>query len=165
MLVSLVLRHVSPPARILEIGCNAGRNLGFLFDAGFTDLAAIEISKPAVDRFRTAFPHAFAAADVRIASVEEAIRDFQSASCDLVFTMAVLEHIHPDSEWILAELVRVTRRWIITIEDEAGVSERHFPRNYKLVFERLKMTQKEEDAALEPYGLPAGFVARVFEKR
>jgi 2-polyprenyl-3-methyl-5-hydroxy-6-metoxy-1,4-benzoquinol methylase len=165
MLVALVERHASPGTRILEIGCNAGRNLSFLFEAGFTDLTAIEISKPAIGRFREAFPDVFAATDVHNASVEDVIRDMPSGSFDVVFTMAVLEHIHPDSDWIFGEMVRATRRCIITVEDEVGVSERHFPRNYQHVFERLGMTQKEESAAMGTYGLPPGFVARVFEKR
>lgn len=164
-LVSLIRKYAGFESRIMEIGCNAGRNLNFLFHAGFQNLSAIEISERAIAKFREAFPEVAAHVDIRHAPVEEALSDYQSNSMDMIFTMAVLEHIHPDSSAIFGEMVRVARRWIVTIEDEMDISERHFPRNYKRVFEKLGIRQLEEGPAMERFGLPAGFVARVFEKK
>jgi hypothetical protein len=79
--------------------------------------------------------------------------------------MAVLEHIHRDSEWIFRKLARCTRRFLVTIEDEGSVSERHFPRDYGEVFQALGLTQIECVRDLRSHGLSHSFVARVFEKR
>ena len=37
-LVELIKRYAEPNAEILEIGCNIGRNLNYLFNAGYTKL-------------------------------------------------------------------------------------------------------------------------------
>jgi SAM-dependent methyltransferase len=48
-LVQIVSRFAQPRARILEVGCNVGRNLNSLFGPGFREaLAGIEISAEAV---------------------------------------------------------------------------------------------------------------------
>lgn len=164
-LVSLVQRYVAPNASIMEIGCNAGRNLNFLFRAGFENLQAIEISERAIATFREAFPEVACHVSIRNYPVEQAIPGYEDNSVDLIFTMAVLEHIHNESSGVFSDMVRVARRWIITIEDEMDVSDRHFPRNYRRVFEGLGMKQIEEMADMDQYGLPTGFITRVFEKQ
>jgi pseudaminic acid biosynthesis-associated methylase len=76
---------------VLECGCNIGRNIGFL-NAVLPDASksAIEISKPAFQQVtqRYALKHAFNG------SIEES--DLP-AGFDLVFTLGVLIHIHPDN--------------------------------------------------------------------
>ena len=78
--------------------------------------------------------------------------------------MAVPEYIHKDSEWVFAEMARITKNLLVTIEDERGSSWRHFPRNYRKVFERLGMKQTEDLNCHGVDGLSAAFYARVFEK-
>jgi SAM-dependent methyltransferase len=56
LLVDLVRKYVSEDARILEIGCNVGRNLHFLFESGFRNLEGIEISEDAVKLVKDTFP-------------------------------------------------------------------------------------------------------------
>ncbi|MCH2666131.1 hypothetical protein MK139_17565 [bacterium] len=55
-LFSEVLSFLPSDARILEIGCNAGRNLDYLFRAGYTNLWGIEIGSAAVEMFGATFP-------------------------------------------------------------------------------------------------------------
>lgn len=96
--------------------------------------------------------------------IEEIIKELRDGEFDIVFTMAVLEHIHTDSEWIFSEMVRITKDFLITIEDERGISWRHFPRNYKNVFESLRMKQIEEINCSEVDELGSDFFARIFKK-
>lgn len=161
-LVELAKRHSPIDASVLEIGCNAGRNLDHLHRAGYTDLSAIEISQAAIDVFRSTYPAAAQATDIRVGAVEDAVRDFTDGQFDLVFTMAVLEHVHKTSEWVFPEIARITGSLLITIEDERTHSWRHFPRNYGTIFGALGMAEVEQVA--KPLDLPGGFVARVFRK-
>jgi pseudaminic acid biosynthesis-associated methylase len=76
---------------ILECGCNIGRNIGFL-DEVLPDASKsiIEISKPAFDFVTSQYnlEKSFNGAIVD--------SDFTDGEFDLVFTMGVLIHIHPD---------------------------------------------------------------------
>jgi SAM-dependent methyltransferase len=167
-LVELIKRYVEPNAKILEIGCNVGRNLNCLFNAGYTKLGGVEISEDAIDLMKQAYPEMAKQIKIWNTPIEDVIKNFEDDSFDVIFTMAVLEHIHPDSEFTFPEMVRITSKYIITIEDEKGVSWRHFPRNYKKIFESLGTKQIYEfDSAIERReieGLGSTIYARVFKK-
>ena len=167
LLLELVRQHLSvDPARasILEIGCNVGRNLNYLFGAGYLNLTGIEISENAVRLLRQEFSALAAASRIHVAPVEEKIREFVDGEFDLVFTMAVLEHVHDQSAWIFTEMVRVTKELLITVEDEREVSERHFPRNYGRVFTMVGMKEIHSLRCDSIEGLGPGFFARIFRK-
>lgn len=164
-LVEIMQRYATRNANILEIGCNVGRNLHYLFLAGFKNLEGIEISEKAVQSLRQSYPEMARHTKVYNAPVEDMIGDFTDCQFDIVFTMAVLEHIHPDSECIFPKMVRITKDFLITIEDEHGTATwRRFPRNYKKVFQALGMKQVEEINCSEVDRLNANFFARVFKK-
>jgi hypothetical protein len=116
-----------------------------------------------VDLLRSTYPDL---ADVRIvnAPVEDVASALPDHGYDVVFTMAVLEHVHTDSEWIFRELARAAARFVLTIEDEKARSERHFPRDYRAVFEPLGLREVERRSDLAAYGLSPSFVARIFAK-
>ncbi len=161
-LLEIVERHVSPTVKVLEIGCNIGRNLEFLHRAGFVNLAGIEINEEAVQLLKARSPGLARAATIHTAPAETVLPTFQDQEFDLIFTMAVLEHIHTDSEWIFPEVARITKEVLLTIEDEGHYAPRNFPRNYRNVFEPLGFTQVEKLNCEGIEGLGLGFVARVF---
>jgi pseudaminic acid biosynthesis-associated methylase len=83
---------MKPISSILECGCNIGRNIDFLNEVyPHASKSIIEISKPAFDfvTSRNELALAFNGA------IEDA--KFEEASFDLVFTIGVLIHIHPDN--------------------------------------------------------------------
>lgn len=159
-LVKTVGQHFDKSASIFEIGCNAGRNLQHLFRAGFRNLQALEINPAAVELLRQANPE-LAQVPVHVGSVEEKIKSFPTDGLDLTFTMAVLEHVHEKSDWVFAEIARISRN-LLTIEDERSYTTRHFPRNYRKVFEALGMRQVYEERGLPD--LSDVFVLRLFRK-
>jgi len=163
-LVELLKRYADSQSVILEVGCNVGRNLNYLFLAGFKKLVGVEISKDAIRLLKQSFPELAKYAKIYNMPVEEIITEFEDGAFDIVFTMAVLEHIHPDSEFIFSEMARITKRFLVSIEDEQGVSWRHFPRNYKRVFESLGLEQVEEFNCSGVHGLGGDFFLRVFKK-
>jgi SAM-dependent methyltransferase len=152
--------HAQPRDKILEIGCNAGRNLNTLFEAGFTRLAGLDINSQAITLLQNSYPRMARSTQLHVGAVETQIRLFADCAFDVVYTVAVLEHIHRDSEWVFAEMARIAGRLIITLEDEVQKSWRHIPRNYRTVFERLNFEQVEERTA----GLHPSFVLRIFQK-
>ncbi len=163
-LLKLIKKYVNPQEKILEIGCNVGRNLNYLFGAGYKNLESIEISKEALDLMKKTYPQMASSVKIHNNSVEDTIKNFKDNSFDLVFTMAVLEHIHPDSEFIFLEMARITKKYLVTIESEKDLSWRHFPRKYKKVFETLGMRQIEQFNCKEIKDLGPNFWARVFKK-
>lgn len=151
-------------ATILEVGCNVGRNLNYLCQAGYNNLSGVEISPAAVELLTKTYPELASKATIYNASIEDIIPKFKDNQFDIVYTMAVLEHIHTQSEWIFREIQRVTKSYLITIEDEIGLTERHFPRNYKQVFEPLGFKQVTQEAENCKKIVGGCFVLRVFQK-
>jgi 2-polyprenyl-3-methyl-5-hydroxy-6-metoxy-1,4-benzoquinol methylase len=164
-LCEIMKRHVKQGDRILELGCNIGRNLNYLYVAGFHNLTGVEINRKAVRLMSHAYPEMSSHTTIYNSSIERVIPRLDDGAFDVIFTMAVLQHIPPESDWILCEMVRIAKNCIITIEDEHGVSNRHFPRNYRSIFnDSLNMVQVSEANCRDVEGLGEDFVARVFQR-
>lgn len=162
-LVELIGQYLPCDLKILEIGCNVGRNMAHLFKAGYTNLSGIEINKKAIDLMKKVYPDMYKRSHIIELPIEEIIREIHSNAYDLIYTMAVLEHIHYDSDFVLSEIGRVASKYIITIEDEkTDWSERHFPRNYKDIFEKGVWKQVFEVNCKELKILDDRFWVRVF---
>lgn len=129
--------EVSPGDSILEIGCNVGANLDRLRELGYQRLGGVEISEAALQELRTTYPQLAASADLHLGAAETVLAGLADDSVDVVFTMAVLLHIHPASTRIFREMARVARSYICTIEAESALAGYVFPRNYRRVFGRL----------------------------
>jgi len=148
-LLQYIQKYCKPDSRILEIGCNVGRNVNYLYNHGFKNIEAIEISERAVQCFAETYPETFKNVKIYNMPVENIIHLFPDNRYDLVFSMAVLQHIHPESEWIFPHIRRVAKKYVLTIEDENGMSNVHTNRNYKKLFEKLYMRQLEEDEEIQ----------------
>lgn len=79
----------------------------------------MEISEHAVKRLRIEYP-CLAMIRVDIGPAELLIQKYNSNSVDVIFTMAVLEHVHPDSRFVFKEIARVARKYVIAIEPRQG---------------------------------------------
>jgi SAM-dependent methyltransferase len=166
-LLSLIERHAAGAETILEVGCNAGRNLARLYEAGHRDLHGVEINPRAIEHLRQEFPDLAAAANLHVGAAEDVLPGLPDRGFDVVYTMAVLVHLHPDGESVFDEIARLVDDTLITIEDERNdYSWRHFNRDYRELFEgRLGLTQIDEipcEPALQ--GLSRSYTARVFKR-
>jgi len=162
-LLELIEKYVKKDGNVLEIGCNVGRNLNCLYSGGYKKLGGIEISANALDLLLKTYTELAKECTLYGASVEDTIVSISDNSYNAVYTMAVLEHIHPDSEWVFEHIARVAKDVIITIEDEISVSSHTFPRNYKEAFERVGMLQVEAINCKHVHRLSGSFMARVFK--
>lgn len=159
IVVELVKRQLPVDARILELGCNMGLTLRCLWEAGYLDMTGVEINPVAIDYMRKFWPEM--QIPIYEGTIEESIGKL--AEYDLIFSKAVLCHVHHDGAWIFPEMVKRTR-FIVTIEDERSrTSGRHFPRNYQEVFEELGVEQIEYIE--EVPNMRAPYRARMFVKR
>jgi SAM-dependent methyltransferase len=158
---------VSPASSVLELGCNAGANLERLRQLGYTDLAGIEVNPNAIEALREAFPAVAEAASLTVGKLEDVLPALESNSVDVVYTMAVLLHLHPGSDEVFDHMARVARRNICVIEAEQTTLTYIFARNYRRVFERrgwrevtaLAITAERFPALAPTY---TGYVARLF---
>jgi SAM-dependent methyltransferase len=163
-LVERMRQYVPLDGNILEIGCNVGRNLNFLMKAGYTRLTAIEINLAAIELLREVHPDVARCAEFINEPVEIAIRKLPDAAYECIYTMAVLEHVPRDSDWVFEHIVRITRSTLITIEDERSTSPLHFPRNYRDVFSRFGLREIETRNCGDIPGLDDTFYCRIFQR-
>lgn len=125
---------------ILEIGCNAGRNLNHLWQAGYKNVRGMEISEHAVKRLRIEYP-CLVMTPVDIGPAELSIQKYDSNSVDVIFTMSVLEHVHPDSRFLFTEIARVARKYALAIEPRQGKrSHMQYPWDIKNEFTAAGLT-------------------------
>lgn len=127
-----LLRDLPHDATVLEVGCNVGRNLAYLHDHGYQKLTGVEISPYAVELLRTTYPQ-LSDTDIHVGPAETVLPRFADGAFDLVFTMAVLEHIHPDSGIVFDEIARIGRN-VLAIEPDAHASSRQYPHNIPRLF-------------------------------
>lgn len=149
---------------ILEPGCNIGRNLYHLMAAGYEHLRGIEISPRAHQLMREFYPDLTTVMFYQ-GSIESWITQFDDCEFDVVFTLAVLMHIHPDSEWIFEHLARVARLGIVTLEDEVRPGSHRWPRQYRFIFEAMGFEQDLELTCEAYTNLSEDYRARRFIRR
>ncbi len=125
---------------ILEIGCNIGRNLNHLWQAGYKNLRGMEISEHAVKRLRIEYP-CLARIPVDIGPAELSIQKCDNNSVDVIFTMSVLEQLHPDSRCLFKEIARVAGKYVLAIEPRQGkCSHMQYPWDIKNEFTAAGLT-------------------------
>jgi SAM-dependent methyltransferase len=118
-IINMLCPLIGKENSILEIGCNTGRNLNHLWQAGYKDVRGMEISEHAVKRLRVEY-RCLAMIPVDIGPAEFSIQKYDRDSIDVIFTMAVLEHLHPDSRLLFNEIARVARKYVLAIEPRQG---------------------------------------------
>jgi SAM-dependent methyltransferase len=151
-LLSFIEGIIPKDKLILELGCNSGRNLKFLSENGY-NVFGIDINEQAVLFARQKEQSAYSD------SIEQFFKT--DVLIPVILTMAVLEHIPVESEYIFMDMAKSD--YIITIEDEQSKNEICFSRNYKTIFENLGMKEiKHETVTGELFCTT--FEARIFQR-
>lgn len=117
-------RHVGREASVLEVGCSSGRHLTHLREHGYEDLTGVELNGDAFDVMAETYPDLAEAGTFHHGAIEEVVDDLATDGFDAVYSVETLQHIHPDAEWVLAELCRVTADLLVTVENEGDADER-----------------------------------------
>ncbi|WP_257300351.1 class I SAM-dependent methyltransferase [Haloarchaeobius sp. FL176] len=119
-LVSTLERRVGQDARVLELGCSSGRHLAALADAGFTNLAGIDVNPDALDVLAESYPALAETGTFRAASIEEFLPELPDDAFDAVVSVETLQHVHPDEAWVFDEIARVAGELVVVVEYEDG---------------------------------------------
>jgi len=129
-----VLPLLDLSSSILEIGCNAGRSLDYLYQRGFQELMGIEIGSKAVELFSQTFPDTYEQSNIVVGDAAREIRKLDTDSFDLVFAHSVLVSISASDNAIFREMCRICRGYILILESEGSWSV--YPRDFKKMFEK-----------------------------
>lgn len=149
---------------ILELGTNAGYVMSFLYNNGYRNITGIEINSNALKTMKEKFPDGYNNCNLINDSLEVALPKLTDNSFSLVYSMGVLMHIHPKSNFIFDHIARVSNKYIITIEGEMMLSSRHFPRNYKDIFEKRGFKQTSFEMTENKIPDYANLHYRIFSK-
>ncbi len=161
-LANLIRTHCSSVTSALEVGCNIGRNLNYLHEHLGMEVAGLEISAHALHLLKSTYP-SIAGSTLYEGDAAVRIGEISDGRYDVVFSMAVLMHIHPDAPSSLWEnIVRVAGHRIVTIENESLGSDRNWVRNYEEVFAPLGATQIHTELPPDDLVEFNGYVTRVF---
>lgn len=139
-IINMLSPLVTKEDSILEIGCNIGRNLNHLWQTGYKNVGGMEISEHAVRRLRIEYP-CLEMIPVDIGPAELSIQKRISSSVDVIFTMSVLEHLHPDCRFLFKEIARVGRKYVLAFEPRHGKrSHMQYPWDIKNEFTAVGLT-------------------------
>jgi Methyltransferase domain. len=150
--------HLGPEPSILEVGCSSGRHLAALYEAGYRDLSGVELNEGAREAMRKTYPELSRVVSIEYAAIESVVADFEDGAFDAVFAVETLQHLHPDSEWVFAELARITDHLFVTVENEGGTTASEdtpvnyvdadvplYYRDWQRIFTELGFTQVRAD--------------------
>jgi SAM-dependent methyltransferase len=146
---ALLERHVGRDARVLEVGCSAGRHLAHLHDRGFERLTGVDLNDEAFDVMAAVYPALAAAGTFHSDALEDVLPGLPDDAFDAAFSVETLQHVHPEAEGVFAELVRVTADLVVTVEAEDGRADGDV--NY--VDDDLPLYYRDWSAVFEDLGL------------
>lgn len=157
--------------RLLELGCNVGRNLAYLRQRGFARVAGVEINEHALRSMSSWLPDTYEHAKLYRGPLESILPTLPARGFDVVYSMAVLEHVHRDSDDVFTHIARVTNRFVLSFENEQSRSGRHFPRDYGAVYATAGLRELRRlniaDLPIEQrtlFDLQPEYVMRLFER-
>lgn len=130
-----------PENSVLELGCNCGANLFWLNKLNYKDVSGIEVNPNAIEQMDKTFPEFRSIAKIKVGSFENLLPQLPADSFDMVFTMGVSMHIHPHNNYLFDEMVRISKKFICTIEPEYANSNYVFARNYRRFFKKMGCSQ------------------------
>ncbi|APE94881.1 class I SAM-dependent methyltransferase [Halodesulfurarchaeum sp. HSR-GB] len=112
-----------PDPAILEVGSSAGRHLAGLLEAGYTDLAGVELNPEAKPVMEENYPELASQGTFHFDAIESVVSEFADDAFDVVYSVETLQHVHPDDDWVFEALARIAGELIVTVENEGSAEE------------------------------------------
>jgi SAM-dependent methyltransferase len=138
------LIELVPTGSVVDFGCNAGRVLHHMVDAGFK-CTGVELNPKAVEVGLKAFPNLSRAT---FHTGPDALKAVTQA--DAIYSCAVLRHIPPPVfAQVVQEFGRISPKYILTLEDEGGCDVLNFPHDYPQAFGSIGYQLTRSDYAID----------------
>lgn len=123
------------PARdapILDMGCNVGRHLDYLFGQGYRNLRGVDWSSAAIRDMAGRYPDMHAGSRLTSASFQDFLAS-DPEPVELVYTRgATFELVHPGFP-LIRHVCRIAKRHVVLVISEAGHA---YPRFWEYEFAR-----------------------------
>lgn len=133
--------NIDKSCPILELGCGIGSTLNELYQQGYYNLVAIESNLEAIKILKENYPLLYKNNMIINSRFDQILNKLQINLFDVTFCFAVLSHIHPSENYLFYQIANITKKYIILVEAETTISERHFPRNYAKIFQKYGFKQ------------------------
>jgi SAM-dependent methyltransferase len=114
----------------LDMGCNQGRHLNYLYEMGYKNLTGIDFSSLAMENMQKQFPQVYSACKIINTSFQKYFAHDQE-EVDIVYSRgATLEIVHPSFP-IIRKICQIARQYVVIVINEAGHS---YPRFWEYEF-------------------------------
>lgn len=145
-LVAKIIDEVPISASLMELGCNRGTDMNFLYLAGYRNFKGVDVSGAGLREFALAYPKTWACADIQHDLFQRYLMNQASKSVEFIYSNgATIELVHPSFP-IVKEICRVARIGVLLELHLTG----HIPRDYLWQFKRngfsVKYSSQPEDA-------------------
>lgn len=130
------------PKHILEIGCGFGRNIKFLINNGINPkkITGVDIS-PKMIKHANKY---IANNSIRLLVADACNLPFRHREFDLILIHGVFMHVPPkEIQKVIKEVLRVSKKYIINVEQNYNGNKYTFVHNYKKIYEDNKAYIKE----------------------
>ena len=145
------LNSIFPIKNVLEIGCNAGPNLGLIKEKyPHIDIAGVDVNEQVIAKAENFVPQG----SFRIASADKL--QFLDKAFSLVIADAVLMYVNRDEIWAtLTEMKRVAT-FILLVEWDSSnkfgkTEDGHWARDYKKLLEEMDFTVNKKKLTFEEW--------------
>jgi len=119
-------------AAILDMGCNVGRHLDYLYGQGYRNLRGVDWSGAAIRDMATRYPAMHAGSRLTVASFQDFLTNAPEA-VELVYTRgATFELVHPGFP-LVKHVCAIAKRYVVLVITEAGHA---YPRFWTYEFAR-----------------------------
>ena len=117
---------------ILDMGCNVGRHLNYLYGQGYRNLHGIDFNTAAIRDMEAHYPKMYKASKIISASFQDFL-DANPGPVNLVYTRgATFENVHP-SYPLIRRVCAIARRYVVMVIREA---DHLYPRFWEYEFAR-----------------------------
>mgnify|MGYP001995246096 CR=1 FL=1 len=112
---------------LLELACNSGCDLNFLYRAGFVGIKAVDVSGTALAKFKEIFPKAWESSSISHDLLQRYLLAQASKSVGTIYSNgAAIELVHPSFP-VVKQMCRVARHGVIL---ELNPKSAGYPRDY-----------------------------------
>jgi SAM-dependent methyltransferase len=115
---------------ILDMGCNVGRHLNFLFEQGYRNLRGIDFSSAAIRDMEVRYPEMFASSAIAAISFQDYLRN-NPEPADIIYSRgATYELVHPGFP-LIKMVCKTAKKHVVLVISETGHS---YPRFWQYEF-------------------------------